>query len=199
MTSSEILKYFKSNGGYARMSQLKAAGIHTRTIKDLHESGVITKVKPGLYRLSKVPPRSESGMVEVCIAMPKAVVCLTSALSFHGLTTFLPTKIAVAIPRDSKPNKIRSNPVETFYFSPAQYKAGIEQRNTRSGLIRIYSREKSICDAFRYRSKIGTDLAIESLKEYLRDPKRNVNTLMKFAEICRVKQLVSQYTRAILG
>jgi len=181
------------------MSQLKAAGIHTRTIKRLYESGIISKVKPGLYRLTNVPPRSESGMAEVCIAMPKAVVCLTSALSFYGLTTFLPTKVTVAIPRDSKPNKVKSKSVEVFYFSPAQYNAGIEQLNTPGGLIRIYSREKSICDAFRYRSKIGTDIAIESLREYLRDPKRSVDTLMKFAEICRVKLLVSQYTSAILG
>lgn len=199
MTSSEIVKYFKSNGGYARMNELKAAGIHTRAIKDLYDSGTITKVKPGLYRLASVPRSSESGMVEICLAMPKAVVCLESALSFHGLTTFIPTKISVAIPRDSKPNRIESTPAELFYFSPGQYKAGIEQHKTRTGTIRIYGPEKTICDMFRYRNKIGVDLATEGLREYRRNPKRDVKALMKFAEICRVKQIVSQYTRAILG
>ncbi len=181
------------------MSELKAAGIHTRAIRDLYDSGTIAKVKPGLYRLASIAPSSESGMVEICLAMPKAVVCLASALSFHGLTTFIPTKISVAIPRDSKPNRIESTPTEIFYFSPEQHKAGIKQHKTRTGAIRIYGPEKTVCDMFRYRNKIGIDLAAEGLREYLRNSKRDVKALMKFAEICRVKQIVSQYTKAILG
>ena len=134
----QITKYLKNRGGYARMKDMKASGIHTREIQRLVKNGGLVKVKPGLYRLADIQPGETSGLVEVCLAMPKAVICLTSALAFHELTTFVPTAITFAIPRSDKPVKLAYPPNEPYFFSANQYKAGIEKMDTKAGQIRIY-------------------------------------------------------------
>lgn len=194
-----ILKYLKDRKGYARMKDMKASGFQTRDILKLVKNGRIVKVKPGLYRLADIPPGEATGLVEVCLAMPKAIICLASALAFHEFTTFVPTTIAFAIPRSDKPVKLAYPPNEAYYFSRSQYKAGIEHHETKSGTIRIYGPEKTICDCFRFRNRLGEDLALEGLKEYLRHRDWDLNELMKFAEVCRVKGIVSQYVKAIIA
>lgn len=194
-----IVKYFQEHRGYARMKDIKASGFQTRDIQKLVEKGRLIKVKAGLYRLAEIRPGEASGLVEICLAMPKAVICLASALAFHELTTFVPTAIAFAIPRSDKPVKLSHPPNEPYYFSENQYKAGIEHHETKAGHIRIYGPEKTVCDLFRFRNKLGEDLALEGLKEYLRRRNRDLNKLVKFAEVCRVRGFVSQYVRAIVG
>lgn len=194
-----IVKYLRELRGYARMKDMKASGFQTRDIRKLVEKGLIVKVRPGLYRLSSIQPGEEDGMVEICLAMPKAVICLTSALSFHELTTFVPTAVSFAIPASDKPGKLYRPPNEVFYFSEHQYKAGIEHHESKTGDIRIYGPEKTVCDLFRFRNKLGEDLALEGLREYLRRRNRDLRKLMRFAEVCRVKATVSQYVKAIVG
>jgi predicted transcriptional regulator of viral defense system len=196
---NKVLKYLKAHKGYARMKEMKASGIHTREIQKVVDAGSIVKVKPGLYRLAELQTGESNGLVEVCLAMPRAVICLSSALAFHELTTFVPTAITYAIPRSNKPSKLSHPPTDSFYFSEAQYKAGIEHYETKAGHIRLYSIEKTICDCFRFRNKLGEDIAMEGLKTYFRRRDWNLNKLMKFAEICRVKGIVTQYAKAIVG
>jgi predicted transcriptional regulator of viral defense system len=194
-----ILKYFHENKGYALMKQMRAHRFQTRDIQKLVHEGRIVKVKPGVYRLADLQPTESTGLVEVCLAMPKAVICLSSALAFHELTTFVPTAITYAIPRSDKPIKLAYPPADAYFFSDAQYKAGIEQHETKTGRIRIYSVEKTICDCFRYRNKLGEDIALESLKTYLRRRDRNLDRLIKIAEISRIKGIISQYVKVIVG
>lgn len=194
-----VMTYFEQHHGYARMRELKTAGFQTRDIRALLETGSIVKIKPGLYRLATLQATESSGLVEVCLAHPKAVICLTSALSLHELTTFVPTRIAYAIPRASKPVELGQWGMRAYYFSENQYHAGIEHRNTSSGPIRIYDPEKSICDMFRFKDTLGSDLAFEVLKNYLGQRKRNLTSLMAYAAICRVKHEMSHYVKAILG
>jgi predicted transcriptional regulator of viral defense system len=194
-----IIKHFSKNKGYARMKQMKTSGFQTRDIRKLLKAGRIIKVKPGVYRLADTQPGETSGLVEVCLSIPKAVICLFSALAFHELTTFVPTAITYAIPRSDKPVKLVHPPTEPYFFSEAQYKAGIEYRETKSGNIRLYGMEKTICDCFRFRNKLGEDIALEGLKEYLRRRDRDLNKLIKLAEVCRVGGIVSQYVKALRG
>jgi len=194
-----IIKLFIKNKGYARMKDMKASGFQTRDIRNLLKADRIVKVKPGVYRLADTQLGESSGLVEVCLAMPKAVICLSSALAFHELTSFVPTAITYAIPRSDKPVKLAHPPTEPYFFSEAQYKTGAEHRETKFGGIRLYGMEKTICDCFRFRNKLGEDLAIEGLKEYLRRRGRDLNKLMKLAEVCRVEGIVSQYVKAIVG
>lgn len=194
-----ILKYMQAQGGYARMKQLKASGAQTRDVRRLCREGELLRVKPGLYRLSKIPPQEHSALVEICLAMPKAVICLASALAFHELTTFVPPRVTFAIPISDKPIGLPSLPNEHFFFSRRVYGAGIEHVHTRSGTFRVYSLEKTLCDVFRFRMKIGEDLALEALKEYLGRRNRNLQKLMTFAELCRVKGILAPYVRALLA
>jgi len=194
-----IIKYLRDNKGYGRMKDMKTNGFQTRDIRKLVESGQLVKVKSGLYRLADVQSGEVTGLVEICLAMPKAVICLTSALAFHELTTFVPTAISFAIPMSDKPIDLSYPPNEPYFFSENQYKTGIEHHETKMGHIRVYGPEKTICDLFRYRNKLGEDIALEGLKEYLKRHNRNLNKLMKFAEVCRVKGIVSQYVKAIVG
>jgi len=194
-----IIKLFIKNKGYARMKDMKASGFQTRDIRNLLKADRIVKVKSGIYRLADTQLGESSGLVEVCLAMPKAVICLSSALAFHELTTFVPTAITYAIPRSDKPVKLAHPSTEPYFFSEAQYKTGVERRETKFGGIRLYGMEKTICDCFRFRNKLGEDIALEGLKEYLRRRGRDLNKLMKFAEVCRVEGIVSQYVKAIVG
>jgi predicted transcriptional regulator of viral defense system len=186
-----IIKYLRDHKGYGRMKDMKASGFQTRDIRKLVEDGQLVKVKAGLYRLADIRPGETTGLVEICLAMPKAVICLTSALAFHGLTTFVPTAISFAIPASDKPIDLSYPPSQPYFFSENQYKAGIEHHETKEGHIRVYGPEKTLCDLFRFRNKLGEDIALEGLKEYLKRRSRDLNKLMKFAQVCRVKGTVS--------
>lgn len=194
-----IIELFTKNKGYARMKDMKASGFQTRDIRNLLKAGQIVKVKPGVYRLADTQPGESSGLVEVCLAMPKAVICLSSALAFHELTTFVPTAITYAIPRSDKPITLAHPPTVPYFFSEAQYKTGVEYHETKSGDIRLYGMEKTICDCFRFRNRLGEDIALEGLKEYLRRRDRDLSKLAKLAKVCRVGGIVSQYVKAIRG
>jgi len=194
-----IIKYLRDHKGYARMKDMKASGFQTRDIRKLVEKGRLVKVKAGLYRLADIRPGEATGLVEICLAMPKAVICLTSALAFHELTTFVPTAISFAIPMSDKPINLSYPPNEPYFFSANQYTAGIEHHETKAGHVRVYGPEKTVCDLFRFRNKLGEDLALEGLKEYLKRRNRDLNKLMTFAKVCRVNGSVSQYVKAIVG
>ncbi len=207
----KIIKYFRSHGGYARMKELKKASFQTRDIAHLLQEGTIAKVKPGLYRLANVldvvlPAITmhatsytiSVGIMDVCRAIPEGVICLASALELYGLTTFNPSEIYVAIPNSSKKPKIDYPPVKIFYFRDRFYGAGIEKIKAGDVTVNIYNREKTICDVFRYRNKIGEDIALEGLKNYMLRKDANINKLREYAEICRVKTIMMPYLKALI-
>jgi len=207
----KIITYFKKHGGYALMKELKTASFQTRDIARLLEEGAIIKVKPGLYRLANVGPAVlpllmgkgpgstiSQEMMDVCKALPHGVICLASALAFYDLTTFNPSEIYVAVPNAAKAPKIDFPPLRVFYFRERFYKAGIERIEVPGCTIKIYNKEKTICDMFRYRSKYGEDLALEGLRTYLSRKGANVNKLRKYAEICQVKTVMIPYLKALI-
>jgi predicted transcriptional regulator of viral defense system len=138
------------------------------------------------------------GIMDVCRAIPEGVICLASALELYGLTTFNPSEIYVAIPNASKKPKIAYPPVKIFYFRDRFYGAGIEKVKAGDVTVNIYNREKTICDVFRYRNKIGEDIALEGLKNYMLRKDANINKLREYAEICRVKTIMMPYLKALI-
>ena len=195
----KLVSYIKKHGGYARMKDLRAASFQTREIASLVKKGLIEKVKPGLYRLADIGASGANiGFTDVCRAMPEGVICLLSALDYYGLTTFNPSEVYVAIPHAAKAPGIEYPPVKVFYFRDRFYVPGIEQVQTPLGLIKIYNMEKTICDMFRYRKKLGEDLAIEGLKNYLKRKDANINRLREYAKICHVKTVLFPYLKAML-
>jgi len=194
----KIIKIFKTHNGYARSKDILAEGIHPRDIKSILDKGIVIKVKNGLYRLSDTPVISNQSFIDLACAVPEGVICLLSALSYYEMTTFNPSIISMAIHRKSWRPKIEYPPVEFYYFSKKQFEAGIDKINIRGYKISIYCREKTICDCFRYRNKLGIDIAKEGLSEYLRRKDRNLERLLKYAEICRVKKLMEIWINAMI-
>ncbi len=195
-----VIAYLKSRGGYGSMRDMKAASIQTREIARLLHDGTIEKIKPGLYRLATRPKGGplRDTLIDVCEAMPRGVICLLSALDYHDLTTFNPSEVYVAIPHADKPPKITYPPVKTFFFRDRFYAPGIVHVRTPSGTVRVYSMEKTICDMFRYRHRLGENLAVEGLRTYLGRKEANLSALRRFAEICQVKTTLMPYVKAIV-
>ena len=194
---NEIVQYIKDKGGYARQTELREHGFQSRDISKLFSEGTLEKVQPGLYKLSDSDVTS--GFVDVSKAIPQAVIALASALAYYELTTFNPSKVHLAIPNDSKPPKLNFPPVEVYYFRERPYETGIDEINIQGHTVRIYNREKTVCDMFRYRNKLGEDLALEGLKNYLSLPEANVNKLQHYMKICRVKTVMKPYLKAFLS
>ena len=196
----DIIKFFKKNKGYARMIDMKQAHIHTRRVAKAFKERIIEKVKPGLYKLVDYPWDEHGSFADVCNSNKKAVICLLSAADYHQLTTFNPSEIYVAVPNNTDKFLLPYPPIKVYYFGDNYYEPGIETIGTASGIIRIYNKEKTIGDLFRYINKIGEDIAVESLKEYLKNRKgRSIPKLLEFAEICGVKKKIEPMAKAILS
>ncbi len=181
------------------MQELRNQKIHPRDVAQAVSDKIIEKVKPGLYKLVDYPWDEHSSFVDVCSSHKKAVICLTSAVTYYDLTTFNPSYITVAVPHNTPNFKLDYPPIQVYYFPHKYYETGIDEIDTKSGLIRIYDQEKSICDLFRYKNKIGDDIVIESLKNYLKQKKRDINKLLEYAETLRIKEKIFPYIKAIVG
>ncbi len=195
----KILSFFDQKGGYATLKELRAVPFQQKVINSLVENGKLEKIKPGLFRPSTLVTRSPIGMevIDISKAIPEAVVCLVSALDYYDLTTFNPSRIHIAIPHGSKPTKVVYPPIETYFLPKTLYEAGIETVKTEYGEVKVYGKEKTICDMFRYRKRLGEDLAIESLKMYLNSRGASGKKLYEFTKICRVKTIIDPYIKAL--
>jgi predicted transcriptional regulator of viral defense system len=190
---------FTEHGGMLRTSKAIRLGIHPRTLYALRDAGEIEQVGRGLYRLSTAPPLSNPDLVPIAIRIPRAVVCLISALAHHGLTTQVPHAVDIALPSHAQIPKIDNIPLRVFWYPESSFRAGAEVVVIDDVSVRIFSAEKTIADCFKYRNKIGLDLAIEALRAYgKRTPKPNRAALIKFAQINRVQKIMRPYLEAVL-
>ena len=190
---------FTRHGGMLRTSNAIRLGVHPRTLYALRDSGEIEQVGRGLFRLSNAPPLTSPDLVPVAIRIPRAVVCLISALAHHGLTTQVPHAVDLALPSHAQIPKIDDIPLRTFWYSEPSFSAGIEVATIDGIPVRIYSPEKTIADCFKYRNKIGLDVAIEALRAYRGGKaKLDFQSLSRFAQINRVQKVMRPYLEAIL-
>jgi predicted transcriptional regulator of viral defense system len=190
---------FTEHGGMLRTGKALRLGIHPRTLYALRDSGEIEQVGRGLYRLSTAPALSSPDLVPIAIRIPRAVVCLISALAHHGITTQIPHTIDIALPSHANIPKVSGVPLRIFWYPEPSFHAGVEVVAIDEVSVRIYSAEKTIVDCFKYRNKIGLDIAIEALRAYRdRTPKPNRAGLTKFAQINRVQKIMRPYLEAIL-
>lgn len=196
---SNARQVFKEHGGMLRTSNAIRLGVHPRTLYTLRDAGEIEQVGRGLYRLSSAPPLSSPDLVPIAIRVPRAVICLISALAHHGLTTQIPHVVDIALPSHAQIPKIDGVPFRVSWYPEASFRAGVDITTIDGVSVRVYSREKTIADCFKYRNKIGLDVAIEALRSYREGtPKPNRAALMKFAQINRVQKVMRPYLEAIL-
>lgn len=189
---------FKEHGGTLRTGEALKAGIHPRVLYFLRDNGKIEQVSRGVYRLSDLPPISNPDLVSVALRVPKAVICLISALSFHNLTTQVPHEVAIALERGTESPRIDFPPVSVHQFTKEAYNAGIEKHEIDGVGILVYSQEKTIADCFKFRNKLGLDVVLESLKLYREKGRFNTEKLMRYGHICRVAKIMKPYLEAMV-
>ncbi len=191
-------KIFRENNGILRTGKAKQLGINEPTLIQMCNEGLLVKESRGLYRLADLPPLSNPDLVQVAIRVPSSVICLISALNIYQLTTQIPYKIYIALPREVKAPRIEYPPLDIVYLSKKPYSAGIEEHILDGIIVRVYSREKTIADCFKFRNKIGLDIALEALKDYLRQPNRDIQEILGYASINRVEKILRPYLQAAL-
>lgn len=200
MTKSKIrnvVDLFKKRGGILRTSDVLSAGVHPRTLYKLRDMGYITQMDRGLYKLSEKEPLRFPDLSMVALKVPSATICLVSALDFHGMTNEIPHKVHIAIARTQRDPKIDYPPIEVYRFTDKSLTEGIEKHEIDGHTIRVYNPSKTIADCFKFRRKIGIDIAIEALQEGLRQKKATVKQILKYAEICRVERVITPYMEAV--
>lgn len=191
-------KIFHENGGQLRMSEALKRGISRYMLYNLRDKGIIEQISRGVYRLKDLPPIGNPDLITVSLRFPNSVVCLVSALSFHGITTQIPHSVSVAIPRKSRPPSLDFPPVQSHQFSDDAYTAGIETHQIDGVAVKIYNMEKTLADCFKFRNKIGMDVVLEALKLYRERKKFDLTGLIKYGKICRIESVMRPYLESLV-
>lgn len=184
---------FRKHGGTLRMSEALEHGITRYMLYSLRDKGVIEQVSRGVYRLQDLPKISNPDLVTVSLHCPMAVVCLVSALSYHGITTQVPHHVSVAVPRRTWVTKLDYPPLKVHLFSMAAYRSGIEEHLIDGVAVRVYSPEKTLADCFKFRNKVGMDVVLEALRLYRGRMKFDISKLVEYARICRIERVMLPY------
>jgi predicted transcriptional regulator of viral defense system len=179
--------------------EVRKAGIHTHTLTRLVQAGALERVGRGLYRLPDADITEHHGLALVAATVPRAVICLVSALSFHGIGTQLPHEVWIAIDRRARRPLVPWPPLRVFRFSGAALTEGIETHRAEGESLRVYGVAKTLADLFKYRNKVGLDVALEALREAWRDRRFTMAEVTRYARICRVQRVMKPYLEALVG
>ena len=191
-----ILEIFKRNRGYARTKEVLDAGFHNHYLDILVERGKVLKIKRGLYRLAAASVEEE--MEEVGRIVPDGIVCLFSAWNYYELSDFVPPEYHVAIEKSRKVVLPDYPPIKLYYWSEKYWSIGITEVMIGETAVKIYGKEKSVCDAIKFRNKIGKDIEKEVLQNYLKEKDRSIEELLRFARLLRVEELLKNYLGILL-
>jgi predicted transcriptional regulator of viral defense system len=198
MVTKNFQKIFRENNGILKRSQAIKLGIPEHKLYEMHKKGQLIKEARGLYRLNDTSPIGNPDLVQISLLAPKAVICLISALYFHEITTQVPFSVYVALPNKLKPPRIDYPPLEVFLLRQKSYTAGINEYAIDGVKVKIYNPEKTVADCFKFRTRIGEDIALEALKEYVRRPQRDIDGLIHYAKIDRVEKIIEPYLKSLL-
>jgi len=193
----QLLEFIREQG-IVRSSEITNQGWARAYLQRLERKGLIARVARGLYVADEANLTEHHSLVEIAMRVPHAVISLLSALQFHRLGTQIPSEVWIAIhPKDRKP-KIDYPPLRVVRFSGDALSEGVEEHEIEGVLVPIYSPAKTVADCFKYRNKIGIDVAIEALKGCLNLKLATVDELWKYAKICRVERVMTPYMQALL-
>ncbi len=200
MATTEVTRQTKriiQRAGVARAGELTQQGVHPMTLQRLVERGVIEREGRGLYRLAGTEISEHYSFIQAAKRVPKGVVCLLSALRFHELTTQKPFEVWLALERGTRRPTIDAPPLRVHFFSGEAFTAGLETHELEGVPVRVYSTAKTVADCFKYRNKIGIDVALEALRDTLRQRKATVDEIWRYAEICRVARVIYPYLESL--
>lgn len=183
--------------GMSRLSELTAKGITAATVSRLEQQGVIVRLARGLYQLAGASLDVNHTLAEVAKLVPKGVICLTSSLAFHGLTDQIPPKVWMAIgPKDWHP-KFEYPPVRFVRFSGPRLLLGVESHVIDGVSVPIFGVAKTVADLFRYRQTVGVSVALEGLREALRQKKASPSEIATEAANAKVWKIMEPYMSAL--
>jgi predicted transcriptional regulator of viral defense system len=189
---------FTEHRGVMRTREALEAGIHRRTLYWMRDHGKLESLSRGVFVLASAPLPSSPDVAAVMRRVPKAVLCLVSALEFHDIGTQIPSAVQIALPRSVRPPDIDYPRVQVFSMSETVLGVGVEERVTANAEIRVFGVAKTIADCFKYRNRIGLDVALEALQEVMRKKTVSPAEIMNFARVDGVETVVEPYLRALL-
>lgn len=196
-TEKRVLDIMRERG-VLRPKDLDRYGIPRKYLWTLFQKGLLSRIGPGLYALPDAEPTENRTLIEVCNRIPHGTVCLISALQFHGMTSELPFRVWLAVEGKSRVPDEPDLPVKIVWFNGKAFTEGVESHEIEGHRIRIYSPPKTVADCFKYRNKIGKEVAIEALREGLRQRKCGIDDLHYFGGICRVWNVMKPYVEAMV-
>lgn len=179
--------------GVLRPRDLKSVGVPRVYLKQLVERGELLKTGRGLYVVAGTTLTENHSLAEAAKLSPKGVICLLSALRFHGLTTENPAEVWIAIPRGARPPKSGAPALRVARFSAQMMTEGVEHHIVQGVLVPVYSVAKTVADCFRFRNRIGTNIAVEALRDAWQQKKTTSGELWHQAKVCRVLNVMRPY------
>jgi len=179
--------------------ELSERGIHPEITARLVREGRLERAVRGLYRVPDQQVTRHHGLALAAAAAPKGVVCLLSALSFHDIGTQLPYQVWMALDRRARRPAVRYPPLRVVRFSGQALTEGIETHKLEGRDVRIYCVAKTVADCFKYRNKVGLDVALEALREGWRERRVTMDEIDRYARICRVQRVMRPYLEALVA
>lgn len=192
----QLLRLFQ-RVSVVRPRDLKRAGIARTYLNKLHAEGLLDRPGRGLYVLASGEPTEHRSYVEACRRVPRGVICLLSALRFHELTTQAPFEVWLAIDFKARLPRVESPPLRIMRFSGPALTFGVEKHRLEGVTVRVYSPAKTVADCFKYRNKVGIDVALEALRDCLKQRKGTIDELWQAAKHCRMTNVMRPYLEAV--
>lgn len=188
-----------SKGGIAKSADFVAAGIRAVDVVSLCNAGYLDRVRHGYYQMAEQSDATEEQMLATLI--PQGIVCVESALFHYGYSDFAPRKWSIAVPRSVSRAKLDVDalPVQTYFVQQDLYELGKTTGNFHGVTLPVYDRERTICDCFKYRSRLDTELFSKALNAYANDPQKDLNSLSTYAKKLRVYKKVIELMEVLLN
>jgi predicted transcriptional regulator of viral defense system len=192
----KIMQYIGEHG-MVRPRDIEGIGLPREYLIRLHRQGKLNRSGRGIYTVPDANVTEHHSYAEVAKRVPEAVVCLLSALAFHEITTQSPPSVWIALRKGARKPVLPSPSLRIVRLSGPSLTQGIENHQVEGVPVQVYSAAKTVADCFKFRNKIGLDVAIEALKDCLRQKKASVNDIYRYAKICRVSNVIRPYMEAL--
>jgi len=183
--------------GIVRPTQLEAYGIPRSRLYRLVRKGLIERQARGIYTATEHTVTAEHTLATVAKQVPGGVFCLLTALRFHELTTQAPAEVWIALPEKARKPRLDHPRLRVTRFSGPALTEGIETYRVEGVDVHLYSPAKTVADCFKYRNKVGIDVAIEALRDFTRRHRGGATELARYARVCRVSRVMQPYLDAI--
>lgn len=180
-----------------RPRDLDAYGISRECLRRMQQRGLVERIGRGLYVLADSEVTEHHSLAVVCKSVPEAVICLISALRFHDLTTQSPHAVWLAIGPKARHPRVPRLRLRVARFSGPALTEGVERHIVDGVPIAVYSPAKTVADCFKFRRKIGLDVALEALRECWRARRADMDDLWRFAKVCRVANVMRPYLESL--